>query len=438
MNIISPLDDRYASQISDISVLFSNFGFTKYKLLVECEYLIFIVSIVDPSNTDLNSRMIRDIYTNFNEIELDRIKEYEENTNHDIQALIEYLKSRLPESLKRWVHFGLTSQDINSPAMVLSYRDFNNTILCLELDKLTELLTNLTARTQDAIMVTFTHGQPATPSTFGKQMIVFVDKLNHLSSDLFNSYDYRTKMGGSNGDLTGLKFCFPNINWNRKISEFLYATFELGRNTSTTQVDDYMNYFKLFQIYERLCYLLINLSQDMWLYVHKKYLKLSTIKTEVGSSAMPHKVNPIHFENAEGNLKIAANLFHTIGSSIVLSRMQRDLTDSTILRNVGVACGHMVLAIRNICTGLNRVEINLEELSNEIDNNEEIFMEFYQLKLRQWDIPDAYNICKNFARGNDNFVLSDFVGYLEKSNINLSNSQLAEFNMDIDNIIKNI
>ena len=437
MNIISPLDDRYASQISDISVLFSNFGFTKYKLLVECEYLIFIVSIVDPSNTDLNSRMIRDIYTNFTEIELDRIKEYEESTNHDIQALIEYLKSKLPESLKRWVHFGLTSQDINSPAMVLSYRDFNNTILSLELDKLTELLVNLTARSQDVIMVTFTHGQPATPSTFGKQMTVFVDKLNHLSSDLFNSYDYRTKIGGSNGDLTGLKFCFPNIDWNRKISEFLYAIFELGRNTSTTQVDDYMNYFKLFQIYERLCYLLINLSQDMWFYVHKKYLKLATIKTEVGSSAMPHKVNPIHFENAEGNLKIAANLFHTIGSSIVLSRMQRDLTDSTILRNVGVACGHMVLAIRNICTGLNRIEINLEELSNDIDNNEEIFMEFYQLKLRQWDIPDAYNICKNFARGNDNFVLSDFVGYLEKSNINLSNSQLAELNMDIDNIIKN-
>tara|TARA_B100001250_G_C19629728_1_gene713213 strand:- start:381 stop:911 length:531 start_codon:yes stop_codon:yes gene_type:complete len=176
----------------------------------------------------------------------------------------------------------------------------------------------------------------------------------------------------------------------------------------------------------------------MWLYIHKKYLKLATIKEEVGSSAMPHKVNPIHFENAEGNLKIAANLFHTIGSSIVLSRMQRDLTDSTMLRNVGVACGHMILAIRNICTGLSRIEVNTYEINRDLDSNEAVFMEFFQLKLRQWDIPDAYNICKEYARGNADISIHEFVEHISKTYTHLTNEQLAELNMDIDNIIKSI
>jgi len=438
MSAISPLDDRYASKISDVSGLFSNFGFTKYKLIVECEYLIFFVSLVDKDNIDLHSETIRSIYQNFNDDDLQDIINNERTTNHDVQALIEYLRSRLPESLKKWVHFGLTSQDINSPAMVLTYRDFSNTVLGVELDKLTEILTTLAIRNEDTIMLTFTHGQPATPSTFGKQMIIFIDKLNGISNDLFNNYAYRTKIGGSNGDLTGLKFCFPNIDWEQEISGFLHSVFELEKTISTTQIDDYMNYFRLFQIYERFCYLFINLCQDMWLYIHKKYLKLATIKEEVGSSAMPHKVNPIHFENAEGNLKIAANLFHTIGSSIVLSRMQRDLTDSTMLRNVGVACGHMILAIRNICTGLSRIEVNTYEINRDLNSNEAVFMEFFQLKLRQWDIPDAYNICKEYARGNADLSIHEFVEHISKTYTHLTNEQLAELNMDIDNIIKTI
>ena len=438
MNALSPLDDRYAARIADVSSLFSGFSFMKYRLLIECEYLIFVVSLLDPDSPDFDAQAVRRLHADFDEAELRKIHERERIMNHDVRALVDYVRSAVPESLRRWVHFGLTSQDINSPAMVMTYRDFNNTILGVELDRLTRLLTHLAVEHQDTVMLTFTHGQPAAPSTFGKQIAVFIEKLNYVSNDLFDQYQYRTKIGGSNGDLTGLKFCFPQVQWDNKLADFLQYTFELGRNARTTQIDDYINYMKLFQIYERYCYLLMNFCQDMWMYIHKGYLRLAEAKVDVGSSAMSPRISPIHFENAEGNLKIAAGLFHTIGTSISLSRMQRDLTDSTMLRNVGVACGHMTLAVRNICAGVRRVDVDTDEVDRDLEVHGAVFMDFYQLKLRQWGVSDAHDVCKSYARGAAVLSVDGLVRHLERVGIQLTSCQRSELSLDIDGVIRSV
>ena len=237
----------------------------------------------------------------------------------------------------------------------MMYRDFNNNILKNDMNLLINAIHHL-GNNFNYKMLTFTHGQPATPSNFKYQFSVYTGKLYNIWDDLFKKYEYKTKFGGSNGQLTGLKYCYPDLDWDNVISDFTNNYLKLFRNEFTTQIDDYSNYFKMFQIYERLSYILIDLCQDIWLYCHRKYFRMENIKGEVGSSAMPHKINPIQFENAEGNLKIAVSLFHSIGSSICVSRLQRDLVDSTMLRNVGVACGHLILGIRNIISGLKRIK----------------------------------------------------------------------------------
>ena len=419
-SILSPLDNRYAMKITDVREHFDVVTFTKYKLFVECEYLKFLCGII---NVGYDADAINSIHHNFNRGELNKVFEYEKQTNHDVQALVEYLKDNVATNLRQWVHFGLTSQDINSPAMVMTYKHFNSKILWRELHAFQKLLDEMRESNLHTIMLTFTHGQPATPSSFAKQMMVYNSKLTDITDDLFTEYTYKTKVGGSNGDLSGLKFCFPEHNWDHLMDIFAMEHLLLARNRHTTQIDNYINYFKLFQIYERLCFLLINFSQDMWMYIHNDYLTLCVIPGEVGSSAMPHKVNPIHFENAEGNLKIAASLFHTIGSSICLSRLQRDLTDSTMLRNVGVACGHLVLALRNIIVGFKRIRVNDKVVANDLNKHSSVMMEFIQLRLRQWGVQKGYNLCKEFSRGHTSFDARKFIAFLETNDVKLSDIQ---------------
>ena len=285
-------------------------------------------------------------------------------------------------------------------------------------------------------MLSFTHGQPATPTSFSKELEVFLYKLLHVKLDLYEDYTYRTKMGGSNGLFSGLKYCFPNKNWDSLVERFLETTYGLERCYPTTQIDDFRIILSCSR-YTKDYVVLTNMSQDIWLYIHNDYLKLRVVEGEVGSSAMPHKVNPIHFENAEGNLKIASNLFHTIGSSICLSRLQRDLTDSTILRNVGLACGHMVLAIKNLITGLSRVSVNSVKMINDINTNKSVFMELFQLKLRQWNVADGYNPCKEYSRGVRDFNVESFVEYLKTKGIELDSDMRCQLTIDYNRIIFN-
>ena len=421
-NTISPLDGRYSSKIDDVIKVFNNKNFTKTKMNVECRYLMLFINILSKMNVEfeLDIKVVANMYKKFvdnidNEIQ--KIDLYEKETNHDIQALIMYIKTNLPDNYKEYVHFGLTSQDINNPAMVMMHREFNLNILKSDIDKLKFTLLGFVKDYSNVRMVTFTHGQPATPTSFGKQMNVFAYKISNTIDDLYEDYQYKTKMGGANGDFTALKLAYPSVDWVSIITNFINNSLKLERNPHTTQIDNYSNYFKLFQIYERLCCIVINLCQDMWMYCSKNYLKLKNVEGEVGSSAMPHKINPIHFENAEGNLKIASDLFHSIGRNIMSSRLQRDLTDSTILRNVGSACGYMVLGLRNCLKGLERISLNVNVIDQDLMNNNIVLMEFIQLIMRKYNVPDAYNICKSFSRGKNSFTLTEFLLHLNNNKV---------------------
>lgn len=433
---ISPLDNRYSKQIKEVSEIFSHNNFTKIKMFVECEYLKYILSILYPNyieNTDIIKNDIDNFYKFFysnlpNECKI--ISEIENKTNHDVQALIVYMKERISKNYIEYIHFGLTSQDINSPAMVLTHKIFNKKVFHPCVDELLNTLKNMSKN--NTLMLTFTHGQPATPTTFGRQMSIFANKISVINKELRENYEYKTKMGGSNGTLSSLKTIFPEHNWDKLIRKFVETRLCLNRNEYTVQIDDYTNYYKLFQIYQRICVVLINLCQDFWFYCSKKYIKLKNIEGEVGSSAMPHKINPIHFENAEGNLKLCIDIFESIGRNICINRLQRDLTDSTMLRNVGVACGHMILAIKNIIKGLSRVELNEEVIGNDLDNNSIVLMELIQLKLRSKGFIDAYNLCKIFSRGKEKFDAIQFMAYLKENNVELTDELIKELDINIE------
>ena len=434
-NSLSPLDSRYYKKVEDVADIFSNYNYTKLKLYVECEYLKFILKTTNDNITNYSyyCDLINTFYDNFKKniyTECKEIDKIEEKTNHDVQALIVYIKENMPENLKEYVHFGLTSQDINSPAMVLTHKLFNSEIFH---PLMNDLILKLDSMTNDkTLMLTFTHGQPATPTTFGSQIDVFKSKLKIINNELLESYVYRTKMGGSNGTLTALKCVYPEKDWEKLMQQFTEMHLSLCRNKYTVQIDDYTNYYKLFQIYQRVCVVLINLCQDIWLYCSKRYFTLKNVEGEVGSSAMPHKINPIHFENAEGNLKLTIDIFESIGRNICINRLQRDLTDSTMLRNVGVACGHMVLAIRNLLTGLERVQLNHTVINKDLDDNNIVLMELIQLRLRSKGYTDAYNLCKTFSRGKQNFNVIEFIAYLKDNNIDLTDDLINDLDINIE------
>ena len=430
MSSISPLDSRYKNKIFDVIKHFSDYNFSKYKYKIEVSYLKFflieLIKIYDRYELNLSRDIIYDmiesLMANYNNETYNSICENENITNHDIQALINVIKIQIPKNLRKWVHFGLTSQDINSPAMVLMYKNYIENIFYGDIRILKHSIKQLYIDNFE--MLSFTHGQPATPIMLKNMFSVHLANIENIILDLYD-HKWTTKMGGSNGQLSALRKTFPTVNWEFIISKLL-RSHSLSRNMFTTQIDNYSNYFKLFQILERFCYILINFCQDIWLYCSKEYFVLKNIKDEVGSSAMPHKINPIQFENAEGNLKLSASIYHTIGQNICLCRLQRDLTDSTLLRNVGVACGHLTLAIRNIGNGLNRISINKTYIQADLNENSIIKMEYIQLFFRKWGIENGYDVCKEFSRGKKILNIPDFFKFLENKDIVLSDENKKE------------
>tara|TARA_Y100000389_G_scaffold204455_1_gene257113 strand:+ start:11211 stop:12479 length:1269 start_codon:yes stop_codon:yes gene_type:complete len=422
MNTISPLDNRYSEKINDVICHFSDYNFTKYKFTIELDYLKYFLDAISINYS------IKNLYFEYNKNIYNNIQIEELNTNHDVAALVNVIKQNIHSDYHKWVHFGLTSQDINSPAMMIMYKEYIYTILFIDIIKIETKINKIKADYGNIDILSFTHGQPATPIQIIDIFNVYSTKINNIVNDIDN-YQWTTKMGGSNGKLSALNKVFPNINWC-ELLEKLLDKYKLKRNKYTTQVDDYSNYYKLFQILERLCYILINITQDIWQYCSKEYFKLKNVNGEVGSSAMPHKINPIQFENAEGNLKIASALFHTIGSNITICRLQRDLTDSTMLRNIGVACGHLTLAMRNMINGFDRIQPNLDIIKKDLENNSCILMETIQLLFRKWDISDGYDICKEYSRGSRSLNMDHFLTFIREKNINLTDEQV--------DIIKNI
>lgn len=423
LNAISPIDGRYRKQVEALADYFSESALIKYRTQVEIEYFIALCELGIPQlkNFDKkNFETIRDIYRNFSEKEALEVKEIEKTTNHDVKA-VEYLIKRRFDSLglqewKEFIHFGLTSQDINNTSVPLSIKDCHeNTYLTL-LNDVLELLDQKANDWKNIPMLAHTHGQPASPTLLGKELKVFVYRLEQQLS-YFAFIPFGAKFGGATGNFNAHKIAFPEYNWVRFANNFC-DTLGLERQLYTTQIENYDNMSAYFDAIKRINIILIDFCRDMWAYVSMEYFKQRIKEGEVGSSAMPHKVNPIDFENAEGNLGMANAIFEHLSMKLPISRLQRDLTDSTVTRNIGVPMAHTIIALNSILKGMNKLLLNQEALERDLENNWAVVAEALQTILRSIDYPNPYETLKALTRTNTKVnaqTISEFVDGLDVS-----------------------
>ena len=393
---ISPVDNRYSTICDNLRNFVSDYGINRIRFEIEIKYLRFILKLLFNYKFDINTIM--------NMFSLSKIKQFERETNHDIKA-IEYLIKHILEldynfnnKYCEFVHFGLTSQDINSLTNTLSIKySIENTIL----PKLEAILTNIENKSYQwkrIPMLSRTHGQPAVTTSMGKEFLVYYSRLEKQINEL-NTIKYTTKFGGAVGNLNAHYFCYDTINWDEHMDAFLDIEFNVGRNRYTTQVDHYDNLSEIFDILRRINVILLDFNTDMWLYISQNYFKLKLKTNEVGSSTMPHKVNPINFENSEGNLHLANALLNMFSNKLPISRLQRDLTDSTISRNFGTALSYCLIAYSSLESGLNKLELNSDVIDNDLNENWSILMEAVQSKMKTEFIKDSYEKIKSISRG---------------------------------------
>ena len=420
LTAISPIDGRYRKQTAHLSRYFSEFALMKYRVYVEVEYFIFLS---DKKFFPLNSSMknkLRSIVSMFCMDDANRIKEIERTTNHDVKAVEYFLKEAVEKlqlfSLKEWIHFGLTSQDINNTAIPLSWKH------CMEAEYLPAILNlqnhlcGMAKQWKNIALLAKTHGQPASPTTLGKEWMVFVERLNNQIS-LFSSIPYAAKFGGATGNFNAHHAAFPKTDWVKLGNEFVEKNLQLQRMQFTTQIEHYDNLAAHFDAIKRINNILIDLCRDIWTYVSMEYFKQKTKAAEVGSSAMPHKVNPIDFENAEGNLGIANALLEHLSAKLPISRLQRDLTDSTVLRNIGVPVAHTMIAINSIEKGLGKLLLNEAKLHADLENNWAVIAEAIQTILRRENYPNPYEALKDLTRGKTSITQKDMRDFIDKLNV---------------------
>lgn len=404
---ISPIDGRYHGKTTELNNYFSEFALFKYRTLVEIEYFIQLheagLKSLNPLSTE-NAKALRDIYTKFSLNDAKRIKEIESVTNHDIKAVEYFIKERLDKlgltENKEFVHFGLTSQDINNTSIPVSIKDALNDVLLPELNETLGILKGLAEDWKDIPMLAKTHGQPASPTKLGKELNVFVYRLQNQIDEL-SKIPITGKFGGATGNLNAHLVAYPNVDWVKFSNDFLKNQLGIQRQHITTQIENYDYLASLFDAFKRIDTILLDLCRDIWTYVSMDYFKQKIKKGEVGSSAMPHKVNPIDFENAEGNLGIANALFEHFSQKLPISRLQRDLTDSTVLRNIGTPFGHFVIALSSISKGLNKLLINEAKIKLDLENNWAVVAEAIQTILRRERYPNPYEKLKDLTRSND-------------------------------------
>jgi len=433
---ISPIDGRYSKNTEILRDIFSEYGFIKYRIFVEIHYLLFLADNTNLFNlTDKDKEIIMDIITKFDVEEANKVKIIENKINHDVKAIEFYIKIKLDElknvidpdlinQIKIYVHFCLTSQDINCPANMLMVKDTNDFLL----EFIGNIMFNLEIminKWTDIIIISKTHGQIASPTSLGKELMVFYERLENQVNGLKN-IKYRSKFGGAVGNFNAHKYankedCFYCGNWNEFGNDFL-KSIGLGRNQFTTQIDHYDNYGEIFNNIQRINTILIDLCQDIWLYISNDIFKLKIDKNEVGSSTMPHKVNPINFENAEGNFLLANTLLQFMSNKLPVSRLQRDLTDSTILRNVGTAYGYVFIALKSLEKGLNKLDVNKDKLEKDLNSieNHVLVGEGIQSRLKYLGILDSYEKIKDITRNNisDRKVLkNELKNYIDSLNI---------------------
>lgn len=406
LTAISPVDGRYRGNTGGLATYFSEFGLIKYRVLVEIEYFISLSGLgakgIKPLNEDTKSRL-RDLYYNFTVEDALSIKEIEKVTNHDVKAVEYFLKKKFEDiglsDQKEFIHFGLTSQDINNTATPLSLKEaVNNEYIPVY----TELFTTLDKLTGDWALIPMlarTHGQPASPTRLGKEYKVFLERLNIQFKQL-RTLPFPAKFGGATGNFNAHHVAYPDIDWVLFGNNFVNGTLGLERSQTTTQIEHYDNLAAIFDNLARINTILIDLCRDTWTYISMEYFKQRIKDGEIGSSAMPHKVNPIDFENAEGNLGLANAMFHHLSEKLPLSRLQRDLTDSTVLRNIGIPIAHTLIAFKSILKGLGKLIVNEDKIDNDLVNNWAVVAEGIQTILRREGFSNPYEILKDLTRVN--------------------------------------
>ncbi len=420
---ISPLDGRYRSKVAELSNYFSEFALIKFRVYVEVEYFIALTELPLPqlSKFDPASRsLLRNIYKKFDLQACLHIKQIEETINHDVKAVEYYLKEKFDElgfgNMKEFIHFGLTSQDINNTAVPISFRDALLDIYSPLLEELVGTLSDLANAWAKIPMLARTHGQPASPTMLGKEIRVFIERLNSQRS-LFNTIPFSAKFGGATGNFNAHYVAYPDIDWIMFADQFVSERLNLSRYRYTTQIEHYDNMAAAFDGLKRINTVLIDMCRDLWTYISMEYFKQTVKKNEVGSSAMPHKVNPIDFENAEGNLGVANTLYEHLSAKLPLSRLQRDLTDSTVLRNIGVPVAHSVLAIKAILKGIKKLNVNEEKIRSDLNNNWAVVAEGIQTILRREGYPQPYEALKELTRRGESITRESITEFIENLDI---------------------
>jgi len=419
LKAISPIDGRYASKTSSLIPYFSEEALIKYRVQVEIEYFIALVEIKLPQLSSFDTSLfseLRNIYTQFSTEDAFKVKEIEKVTNHDVKAVEYFIKEKFDglglEPYKEFIHFGLTSQDINNTAVPLSLKKAINEVYIPQLLELKNKLKSLATDWADISMLARTHGQPASPTRLGKEIDVFVVRIEE-QFNILNDIKNAAKFGGATGNFNAHKIAFPTIDWKAFGNKFVTEKLGLYHSFPTTQIEHYDHMAGLFDCLKRINNILIDLDRDIWTYVSMDYFKQKIKKGEVGSSAMPHKVNPIDFENSEGNLGIANALFEHLSAKLPISRLQRDLTDSTVLRNIGVPIGHTLIAFQSTLKGLSKLLLNEPKFKEDLENNWAVVAEAIQTILRREGYPNAYEALKGLTRTNEKINAQSIAAFIE-------------------------
>ncbi len=424
LTAISPIDGRYRNKVDELDLYFSEFGLIRYRLMIEIEYFIALCSIPLPQLNDFkkdNFKVLRSIYEDFDLTDAEKVKEREKITNHDVKAIEYFLKERFFQSgwgkWSEFIHFGLTSQDINNTAIPLSIKDAMINLYFPTLYELRETLANFAEDWKDIPMLARTHGQPASPTRLGKEIEVFIARIDGQTK-YFGQIPFSAKFGGATGNFNAHKVAYPEIDWISFANNFVNEELGLQRSQPTTQIEHYDNLAALFDNMRRINIILIDMARDMWTYISMDYFRQKIKKGEIGSSTMPHKVNPIDFENGEGNLGYANAIFEHFSMKLPISRLQRDLTDSTVLRNIGVPIGHSIIAFNSLLKGLNKLIVNVDKLKYDLDNNWAVVSEAIQTILRREGYPNPYEALLDLTRTNQKITYESITKFIENLDLN--------------------
>ena len=423
---ISPLTGRYTQKTIELWEFFSEFAFIKYRIRIEIEYLIKLRQTIPELKDwkDIQSDdELRQIYKKISSLDIEAIKRIETQIKHDVKSIEYYIKKKVPDKYKEFVHFALTSQDVNNPAISLSVKECLEQSIYPKMVSLIGTLKKQHSTWKDIAILSRTHGQPASPTTMGKEIRVFIYRLEN-EIEVLNNIRIYTKFGGAVGNFNAHNVAYPDIDWERWADDFIrevssvktsevYTYQPIIRSKYTTQIDNYDSLSRIFDSIKRICTILTDMCQDMWLYISFNYFKLMLEGNQIGSSTMPHKVNPINFENAEGNFKLSSNIAQFLSLEMPISRLQRDLTDSTLSRNIGTVFGHLLIGLDSLLSGLSKLDINTQQISQDLDNNAIVIGEAIQTILRKEGIDEPYEKIKALTQNKPETTLEDIHNFIK-------------------------